>query len=80
MDKRITFFAKFGLILVVIGSIFKIFNEPFLGVIILCSTIVILPVFFVLNLIRELKEEEESKVSVFIYFLGAISFLFGLGF
>lgn len=80
MDKKITFFAKLGLILIVIGSIFRMFNEPFGWVIFVCSTIVILPIFFVFNLIRELKEEEETKVSVFIYFLGAISFLFGLGF
>ena len=81
MDKKITFFAKLGLILIVIGSIFRIFNDPFGWVIVVCPTIVILPIFFVLNLIRELKEEKEvSTISVFIYFLGAISFLFGLGF
>ena len=81
MDKKITFFAKFGLILIVIGSIFRLFNDPFGWVIVVFPTIVILPIFFVLNLIRELKEEKEASIfSVFIYFLGAISFLFGLGF
>lgn len=80
MDKKITFLAKFGLILAVIGSIFRFYNEPFGNYIFVCSTLVILPAFFILNLIRELRVGEESKTSVFIYFLGVNSLLCGLGF
>ena len=80
MDKKITIFAKIGLILVVLGWLFSIFHWPGSFIIFMISLFGILPLFFVFNLIRELKVGDESKTSVFAYFLGSLSFLFGMGF
>ena len=80
MDKKITIFAKIGLVLVALGWLFTIFHWPGAFIMFMISLFGILPLFFVFNLIRELKEGEESKISVFTYFLGSLSFLFGMGF
>lgn len=80
MDKKITIFAKIGLILVAIASFNIFFHGPYCWTIFGFLTIGILPIFFVLNLIRELKDPVESKTPVFMSFLSILSFLFGIGF
>ena len=80
MDKKITIFAKIVLVLVAIASLYIFSNGPYGSKIFGYLTIGILPIFFVLNFIRELKDPEESKTLVFISFFAILSFLFGMGF
>lgn len=80
MDKKITIFAKIGLILVAIASWHIFFNGPYGSKIFGYLMIFILPIFFVLNFIRELKDPVEPKTPVFMSFLSILSFLFGIGF